>query len=278
MDFWKTLENSQTSSLLPEAVFPWTPFSFRESCLALMRRGSEAHGTWVAPEANGIDDRDLMGVLVLPRKYYAGTGLDPWEGADAINGPWDVVLYEFRKFIRLLVKQNPNVISMLWLEPEDYIFSSYEFDVLRASRSLFRSRTTAYLAFAGYAAGQEKRMTNPVEAAGYMGAKRKNLFEKFGYDCKNAAHLIRLLSMGAEYLETGVMKVRRTQDRDLLIQIKTGQWTLDRVNEHAQQARDKLRLAYETSNALPEKMDMDAIEALTVKIVERRLYGYEFEA
>jgi len=269
-------KNSQTSSLLPGAELPWTPFHFTGHCLALMRRGSEAHGTWVAPEADGIDDKDLLGVVVPPRHHYTGTCIDSWEGAEAINGPWDVVLYEFRKFVRLLIKQNPNVVSMLWLEPEDYLYSSHEFDVLRASRSLFRARTSAYLAFAGYAAGQQKRMTNPAEADGYMGAKRKALFGKFGYDCKNAAHLVRLLNMGAEYLETGVMRTRRTHDRDMLIQIKTGQWTLEQVNEYTKVATERLKVAYGGS-PLPEKMDMDAIEALTMKIVERRLYGYEFQ-
>lgn len=36
--------------------------------------------------------------------------------------------------------------------------------------------------------------------SGYMGEKRKAMVRKYQYDVKNAAHLIRLLRMGAEFL------------------------------------------------------------------------------
>ena len=39
--------------------------------------------------------------------------------------------------------------------------------------------------------------------SGYMGEKRKAMVRKYQYDVKNAAHLIRLLRMGAEFLESG---------------------------------------------------------------------------
>ena len=39
---------------------------------------------------------------------------------------------------------------------------------------------------------------------------------KYQYDVKNAAHLIRLLRMGTEFLETGRLQVYRTTDADEL--------------------------------------------------------------
>src|ERR1041384_6121674 len=71
--------------------------------------------------------------------------------------------------------------------------------------------------------------------SGYMGEKRKAMVRKYQYDVKNAAHLIRLLRMGIEFLETGQLKVFRTSDADELKRIKRGGWTLDQVKEQADQ-------------------------------------------
>ncbi|MGH9423302.1 MAG: hypothetical protein ACRD3J_25235, partial [Thermoanaerobaculia bacterium] len=55
----------------------------------------------------------------------------------------------------------------------------------------------------------------------------------FGYDVKNAAHLVRLLRMGVESMLTGELQVRRP-DAAELIEIKSGKWPLDKVVEEAQ--------------------------------------------
>jgi hypothetical protein len=70
--------------------------------------------------------------------------------------------------------------------------------------------------------------------SGYMGEKRKAMVRRYQYDVKNAAHLIRLLRMGAEFLETGELQVYRTSDADELKRIKRGGWTLDQVKLEAE--------------------------------------------
>src|SRR5687767_9225547 len=65
--------------------------------------------------------------------------------------------------------------------------------------------------------------------SGYMGEKRKAMVRKYQYDVKNAAHLIRLLRMGAEFIESGTLQVFRTADADELKVIKRGGWSLDQV-------------------------------------------------
>jgi hypothetical protein len=47
-----------------------------------------------------------------------------------------------------------------------------------------------------------------------MGEKRKAMVRKYQYDVKNAAHLIRLLRMGAEFIESGNLQVYRTTDAE----------------------------------------------------------------
>jgi len=41
--------------------------------------------------------------------------------------------------------------------------------------------------------------------SGYMGEKRKAMARKYQYDVKNAAHLIRLLRMGSEFIVSGIL-------------------------------------------------------------------------
>ncbi len=70
--------------------------------------------------------------------------------------------------------------------------------------------------------------------SGYMGEKRKAMVRKYQYDVKNAAHLIRLLRMGSEFLKTGRLQVYRSADADELKLIKRGGWTLAQVKAEAE--------------------------------------------
>ena len=140
---------------LEQIVYPSTPFSLAESLILLGRRGSESHGLRLPDKT--VNDRDLMGIVVPPKSYYLG--LRQWEGAEGITGEWDVVLFEVRKFIRLLMKQNPNVLELLWVEEDDVLHRSVEGTVLIGNRDLFRHEGYARNTFAGYAHGQLQKMT-----------------------------------------------------------------------------------------------------------------------
>lgn len=260
---WRDVEAFESAPQFPDTPFPLAP-----SLVLLGRRGSEAHGTYVPPtDPDAIDDRDLMGVCIPPARFYLG--LSSWEGAEAMKGPWDVVLYDFKKFVRLLMRQNPSVIGLLWLEDEDYLHVSPVGRELIAMRDAFRSRRLAHDAFAGYAMSQIKKMRGS-EFRGYMGAKRKALVERYGYDTKNAAHLVRLLHMGEEFLRTGALAVRRTHDREMLIAIKRGMWTLERVQKYADDMFGAMREAYAKS-VLPDELDVAAIDAFVVRTLRGAL-------
>lgn len=243
-----------------EIDWPTTSFDLRSHLVLAARRGSEAHGTYVPPEdSSGIDDRDVLGIVVPPIDYYVGVRND-WSKAEAqsIKGPWDVVLYDARKFVRLLMAQNPNILASLWCDDEDYLFASSFGQELLGMRELFKGRHAFHNACIGYARGQLYKMTHGSLGTGYMGEKRKALVEQFGYDCKNAAHLLRLLYMGIEFHTEGVMHVRRTWDRELLVGIKKGRLTLDEVSALAEAAFSDAEKAYQAS-VLPGEVDTDAI-------------------
>ena len=236
-------------------------------------RGSIAHGMYVpSTEPNSIDDRDVMAVCVPPLEYYFGLKEFGSGGTKEIkHGEWDIVVYEARKFIRLLARGNPNVLMMLWLDNRFYLKVTEVGRLLLDNRDVFVGRHV-YQAFVGYARSQLHKMTH-CAFQGYMGAKRKALVEKYGYDCKNAAHLIRLLRMGIEFLRDGQLYVRR-DDAEQLLTIKRGEWTLEQVKTEAESGFQAAEEAYRTST-LPPGPDMDRINELAVEVVRLAIESRE---
>lgn len=225
-------------------------------------RGSQAHGTYVPTHPDSVDDEDLMGVVVMPMDHYCG--LKQFECQEIKEGRYDVVIYDVRKYISLLLKQNPNVVSLLWLREMDYTKRTDLGRLLIKNKSIFDSKK-AYKSFTGYAYSQLKRMTHFQAYEGYMGAKRKALVDKYGYDTKNAAHLIRLLKMGIEYLTTGEMNVFR-HDNAMLIEIKYGGWPLTRVQSEADRLFKLSEQAFVESK-LPNEPDYAKANALCEQII-----------
>src|SRR4051812_11157423 len=82
--------------------------------LVLAHVGSKSHGTYVAPDnPEAIDDVDYMGVVIPPIEYVLG--VESWEGVQFMREELDCVFYSLRKFVGLLMKNNPNVLGMLWM-------------------------------------------------------------------------------------------------------------------------------------------------------------------
>ena len=148
-----------------------------EGLIHLGYRGSISHGTYVPKD---IDDKDILGVYVAPLKFYLGFGGK--DTREKMIREWDAVHHEISKFIRLLLKSNPNVLSVLWLPEKNIIMRTDHGDQLREQRHIFASKKI-YHSFTGYAYSQLKRMTHwsvDDSGRGYMGEKRKRLCLEFG--------------------------------------------------------------------------------------------------
>lgn len=245
------LSNKKVDELLPDNL------------ILLTYRGSIAHGMYVPKsDPNSIDDRDIMGIFINPLEHYLGFNrrdtFEKWVDC------YDAVYYELRKLIILLMNSNPNVLSMLWVDRKHIIFENVIAKILRENRDLFVSKQ-AYHSFTGYAYSQLKRMEN-FKHNGYMGEKRKQLVEKFGYDTKNAAHLIRLLYMGIEFLNEGKLYVERVHDAKMLLDIKKGEWSLEQVKNRADRLFVLAEEAYTRTN-LPNEPDRNKIEKLLIELL-----------
>ena len=204
--------------------------------------------------------------MVPSIEHYYGLRKFGRQGTKVVQrDEWDITMHEVRKFISLCAKGNPNVLSALWVDENDVVLISDAGEHLRAYRDLFSTKK-AYNAFAGYAASQLERMERVGAYQGYMGAKRKVLVDRFGFDPANASHLIRLLRMGIEFLESGEMIVHRPDAMELLA-IKRGEWSLERVKAHAEDLFAQAKVARDKST-LPDGPDMDAVNRLCVAVVQ----------
>lgn len=103
-----------------------------------------------------------------------------------------------------------------------------------------------------------KRNRNPARAA---------LERAHGYDTKHAMHLIRLMRMGLEVLETGELHVRRPDAPDLTA-IREGSLTYDGLIATADDLHDRIRRAAPNST-LPDAVDHDAVDALPYRLIVR---------
>lgn len=232
-------------------------------------RGSQAHGTYIpSDDPNSIDDIDYMGIYVMPIDYYLGfdSYRHKYEVIESFIGNIDKVSYEIRKYVSLVSVCNPNVLSMIYNRPQDYNVMTPAGRMLIDNRDIFLSRRHIFDAFGGYARSQMRRMTH-IKFEGYMGAKRKKLVEKYGYDCKNAGHCIRLLKLGIELLNTGILQVYREHDRQLLMDIKTGKYTLPEVQLMAEKLFVELSDAF-AGSILPMENNKEAINTLLIEIIK----------
>lgn len=106
-----------------------------------------------------------------------------------------------------------------------------------------------------------KKSRNPARAA---------LEAQFGYDTKHGMHLIRLMRMCREILETGKVNVKRTFDRDDLLEIRSGRRPYDSLVEEAEQLERECDALYLTSS-LRKEPDRKALDAAIVRMTERYL-------
>lgn len=236
----------------------------------LAYRGSVAHGMYIpSGTPDSIDDIDLLGFYIGPKEHYLGFGrkdcYEKW------IGEYDIVCYELRKLIGLLYKSNPNVLSLLWLDSKMIKYSTDASQMLIANKDLFVSKL-AYNSFCVYAYSQLKGIEKS-EYKGYMGSKRKELVDRFGYDTKYASHLIRLLKMGIEFLTYGELYVDRSVRGDAcdLLAIKKGMYTLKSIKQWAAELFSQIDRA-KLLSALPDKPDKDKVEKLLITLIESNFY------
>lgn len=260
-------EKRELMSEVEKMVPDWAP---RNKFALAGLRGSDAHGTKLDDKGpNDIDDLDVFVIVVQPIEWYLGLNSSGKQRQhwDSAGQDIDILVYDFRKFMGLAAKSNPNVLNWLFNRPEDNLLVDTAGVRLLQARELFITQE-AFPGLVGYAYAQLKKMnSSDKKYEGYMGEKRKRLVDEFGYDLKNAAHCVRLLSSGLQLAREGIWASYRPADeRKLIMDVKRGLYTLNEITIMAEDLLSDLKVAMNHTN-LPEKIDRDAVSKLTSDII-----------
>lgn len=151
--------------------------------------GSTAYGL-ATPES----DVDRLGVFAWPTSRWFDLEA-PRETVDS-HDP-DNVLHEAAKACRLMLKGNPTVTEMLWLDEYEYCTALGE--ELIGIRDAFLSAPRVLESYLGYAKGQFHRLMNRGRFAPDIPERRT---------AKHARHIWRLVNQGRELYTTGKLTIR----------------------------------------------------------------------
>ena len=214
--------------------------------------GSHSYGTNI--ESSDIDIRGV-------RFNSVDTVLGLKQPGQYISPDTDTTIYDLNKAIPLWAQCNPNMLEILGLNEEDKIYWNIDGATLESCADMFLSKDAVKNAFGGYARSQLKRLQNGERNDGHSIKKTDAAL------CKHAMHVVRLLLMGIEILQTGKINTRRSDSElEFLMEIRNGEYlkngkmvsefyTLTNVLDGS------LNTAYESSK-LPDKPDWDKINKL----------------
>lgn len=217
--------------------------------------GSGVHGIAI----EGQDDRDEMGICVEPPEYVIGLErFDQYEWRSQPQhvrsgpGDLDLVVYCLRKWMRLALNGNPTVLIPLFAPDLDIVEVDPHGAYLRAHPELVVSRVAAPR-FVGYLRSQRDRLLGLKSQR----TNRPELAERYGFDVKFAAHMVRLGVQGVELLQTGRITLPIPEPwLSYLRDLRQGKLTKDEALATAYEMEMRLLDLADTS-PLPERPDRD---------------------
>jgi predicted nucleotidyltransferase len=227
--------------------------------------GSLSYGTNTA-----TSDIDIKGVYLPPKPYWLGM-----QSTDHVRSTEseDLFYHSLKKFLHLALNNNPNILEMLYLRENHYIWKDVPKDLKRLgrklidNRALFLSKKCKH-SYLGYAYEQFHRMDRLNKNVN-QNKSRLALVEKFGYDTKNAMHMIRLLRTGLEILTEHEIHVFRKDAKDLL-DIKNGKYTYEELKVEFERYKELVEHSYTTSD-LQYAPDFEKVDKLCIEMVEEAL-------
>ncbi len=233
--------------------------------------GSHAYGT-----AADKSDVDVHGFCTPPIDMVF-----PWKGREyipdfddippkfehfqqhhinAFDKEYDVAIYSIVKLFRLAADNNPNVLDILWVPNNCIIHCDAIGHHVRKNRKHFLHKG-AYHRFRGYSHAQFKKLNN---------SHRTELIETYGYDVKNAFHIVRLALYCEQILIHGDMDF--SVHAAFLKEVRNGCFkTVEELREWYH-AKEKDLDALYLSSSLPYTADKDFLRQILLSCLETK-YG-----
>lgn len=218
-----------------------------EELLLLGVTGSTAYGL-----ATEHSDVDRLGIYCVPTEVLFGLSFNIGNASTVLTDPDDVQMHEISKYVSLVLKGNPTVTELLYLD--SYEVRDPRIEPLIAMRGKLLGQRTIRASYSGYAYAQAKRLANR-KAEGRKGfnsdlAKRT---------AKHGRHCFRLMLQAEQLLTEGVISVDVSAHRDELFAIgELAESDVDAFLKRFEQR--EAELAAVTSD-LPEEPDVAAAEA-----------------
>ncbi|MFH1743266.1 MAG: nucleotidyltransferase domain-containing protein [bacterium] len=237
--------------------------------------GSALHGV----KLEVTNDTDLYGVYVENPTWILGVDLhehfvSSTSPQETRNSPSDVdvTCYSLRKWANLAIGGNPTILQFLFTPArrDEISWSS-----ILGERHLFLAKSHAKK-YMGYADAQLHRMMG-LKGQGKHG-QRPELEGQFGYDVKAAMHALRLLLEGIELMRTGfVIFPRPPEECEMLLEIRRGEWSQEKVIRRATKVFEELRAATYLS-PLPAKINRIEVSDLIARIYLQEWNAIHWEA
>ena len=207
--------------------------------------GSTAYGL-----ATDDSDVDMIGCYAAPTVAFHGLHPPLGKAASWVSTKPDATYHEAGKLATLLLKGNPTVTEICWLNA--YEVMTPQGGALIAIRSSFLSARAVRDAYLGYATQQFGRIRNRGDGSFSSDTRKRT--------AKHARHLWRLLYQGSELHRTGYLTVllspnRAASCRAFGERVAAGELAL------AEEALREAEEAFDRPGVLPERADEAAVEA-----------------
>lgn len=258
-------------------------FITNESISMLTVMGSHAYGT-----NTQTSDWDFYGFVVPPAEFIfpniagrmSGFGkqlneFNQFQGQHLLNSDsqeYDLTIYNITRYFQLCMDGNPNMIDSLFTDSESLLYSDNIGSIVRENRKLFLSQK-CYHTFRGMAFSHISRLKNRERVG-----NRSALIEKYGYDVKDASHIVRLVLELKQILFDGDLDLKR--DPEFVLGVKNGNWTKQQVIVWFEDMMKSLEEYVSSGNVYPPySPDEKRIHSLLAWCLEEKYgslskYGY----
>lgn len=227
----------------------------KDNIVLLVVAGS--HGYGLNTEESDLDIRGIS--MGTPDSILGLESFDVFE-----NKNTDTVIYSMKRFMELAMKGAPNVLEILFSNPENILYCNEKIGkMLLDNRDMFLSKRV-YYSFRGYAKNAlkdaEKRLENEPKKAD-----------------KYAMHYIRLCLEVIALLNGNDLTDVLKNNRDMLMWIRNGSMRnenkfIEEFYESVEDFENLLEKAYQNSS-LPDTVDVKKVSRLLVEMNKEFLKG-----